>query len=109
MVCPKCGSDQVNHGLLNDIPYHKKLAIQIPRPSLNSIAKAKSYLKPDPVGIFARGRLCYGRNLPADFYVSLIKLLEDRGYNPIWLGEKQSVLPCPVPHITDFSRLPEAS
>jgi len=30
------------------------------------------------------------------------------GYNPIWLGEKQSVLPCPVEHITDFSRLPES-
>ena len=38
----------------------------------------------------------------------LIKLLEDLGYNPIWLGEKQSVLPCPVDHIVDFSRLPES-
>jgi hypothetical protein len=34
-------------------------------------------------------------------------MLESIGYTPIWLGEKQSTLACPLPHITDFSRLPE--
>ena len=59
-------------------------------------------------GIFDRGRVAYGRNLDPEFYLKLIKSLEDKGYNPIWLGEKQSVLPCPAEHIVDFSRLPEA-
>ena len=35
-------------------------------------------------------------------------MLEDKGYNPIWIGEKQSVMPCPVSHITDFSRMAES-
>ena len=26
----------------------------------------------------------------------------------IWLGEKQSTLPCPVDHVMDFSRMPES-
>ena len=69
---------------------------------------AKNYLKPNSVGIFARGRACYGRNLRPEFYVKLIDDLEKQGYSPIWLGEKQSVLPCPVDHIVDFSRLQES-
>jgi hypothetical protein len=35
-------------------------------------------------------------------------MLKDKGYHPIWLGEKQSTQPCPVPDVLDFSRLPEA-
>jgi hypothetical protein len=38
----------------------------------------------------------------------LIERLESQGYTPIWLGEKQSTIPCPVEHIVDFSRMPEA-
>lgn len=106
--CPACNSCDIERGLLNDIPYHKKFAVQIPRPSLKSLELAKKYLKPNPVGIFARGRVCYGRNLTSEFYRYLILYLEEQGYNPIWLGEKQSVLPCPVKHIVDFSSLPEA-
>ena len=30
------------------------------------------------------------------------------GYSPIWLGEKQSTLPCPVEDVVDFSRMPES-
>ena len=108
LACPKCNSKDIDKGILNDIVRHKKTVVQIPRPSIKSIRKAKTYLKPNPVGIFARGRIRYGRNLTPEFYVKLIKDLETQGYNPIWLGEKQSVLPCPVPHIVDFSRLPES-
>ncbi len=61
-----------------------------------------------PVGIFARNRQCYGRNLPSEFYKELIILLEDMGYTPIWLGEKASTLECPVDHIVDFSRMEES-
>lgn len=106
--CEKCNSEQIDRALLADIPYHKRFAVQVPRPSMKMLTAAKKYLKSNPVGIFARGRVMYGRNLRPEFYVELIKRLEDQGYNPIWLGEKQSVLPCPVDHITDFSRLPEA-
>jgi predicted Zn-ribbon and HTH transcriptional regulator len=106
--CPKCNSLDIEQGILHDIPYHKRLAVQIPRPSINHLNLAKKYLKPNSVGIFARGRALYGRNLPLDFYEKLIVLLKKNDFNPIWLGEKQSVLPCPVNDIIDFSRLPEA-
>lgn len=106
--CPYCGSYQVEWGFLANVFHHKKFAVQVPRPSLKMLEKAKGYLKPNSVGIFARSRVMYGRNLGLDFYVRLIEYLESRGYNPIWLGEKQSVYPCPVERILDFSRLPES-
>lgn len=106
--CPRCNSTNIDEGVLHDIPYHKRLGVQVPRPSIKYLNIAKQYLKPNSVGIFARGRALYGRNLPLEFYEKLICLLEKNNFNPIWLGEKQSVLPCPVPHILDFSRLPEA-
>lgn len=108
LVCPKCKSLDLEKGILNDVKRYKSTAILIPRPKSDVIVRARTYLKSNPMGIFARNRVCYGRNLTSDFYVKLIAQLESKGYNPIWLGEKQSVMPCPVPHITDFSRLPEA-
>lgn len=108
IVCPICSSKDIEKGLLNDVQGNKKFAVPIPCPSNKVIVKAKSYLKPNSVGVFARNRQCYGRNLTADFYTKLISQLEAQGYNPIWLGEKQSTLQCPVSHITDFSRLPES-
>lgn len=107
-MCEKCKSDNIDRALLADIAYRKRFAVKIPHPSKKAQVLAREYLKPNSVGIFGRGRLCYGRNLKPEFYVKLIENLEKQGYNPIWLGEKQSVLPCPVPHILDFSRLPEA-
>lgn len=106
--CGKCGSDNINRSLLANILHNKKFVVKIPKPSKKVQLKAKKYLKSNDVGIFARGRVCYGRNLKPEFYIKLINELESQGYNPIWLGEKQSVLPCPVDHITDFSRLPES-
>lgn len=106
--CNKCQSNNVERPLLANIPYHKQFAVPVPKPGKHIQAEAQKYLKPNSVGIFARGRVMYGRNLKPDFYVKLIDNLEKQGYNPIWLGEKQSVLPCPVSHIVDFSRLPES-
>lgn len=106
--CEKCGSTNVDPSLFSDILYHKKFAIPIPQPSEKAKLCVKKFLKPNPVGIFARNRTTYGRNLSPDFYIDLIKLLEKLGYNPIWLGEKQSVMECPVPHILDFSRMAES-
>lgn len=107
VACPKCKSTFISKSLLSDIPHHKKFCIRIPKPTTKTQNRAQNYLKPNAVGIFARGRAMYGRNLPPEFYVNLINLLESKGYNPIWLGEKQSVIPCPVDHILDFSRLEE--
>jgi uncharacterized Zn finger protein (UPF0148 family) len=108
VICPICKGTDTERSVLNNMAYSRKFAVQIPRPGPKMMAEAKKYLKENPVGIFARGRTLYGRNLSADFYVKLIERLEKQGYNPIWLGEKQSVQPCPVPHILDFSRLPES-
>jgi len=106
--CPKCYGANIERSLLADVGYYKTQAVPIPRPSPSIVERAKSMLGRNPVGIFARGRAAYGRNLPSSFYERLISLLESMGYNPIWLGEKQSVLPCPCPRITDFSRMPES-
>lgn len=105
-TCEKCGSDNVDWSLFANIPYYRKFAVHVPRPSIKAQKEAEKYVKPNAVGIFARNRKCYGRNLPPEFYVKLIERLEKKGFNPIWLGEKQSTLPCPVPYIEDFSRNP---
>ena len=106
--CRKCGSLHVTKSLFSDIPYWKKRRTPIPKPSEEKLEKAKGYLGNNPVGIIARSRKTYGRNLQPEFYVELIGLLESMGYTPIWLGEKQTTLECPVPHIVDLTRKPEA-
>ena len=108
--CPNCQAprDQLEVALLGDVNYWKPKATRLPKPAENKVVQAWQYLKPNSVGVFARGRDCYGRNLQPEFYVKLIKLLEDMGYNPIWMGEKQSTQPCPVEHILDYSRMPDA-
>ena len=106
--CPKCGSSHVDFGLFSDVQGWKKLAKRLPVPSPEKVALAESLAPPMTVGIFARDRKTYGRNLQPEFYVRLIELLERLNYKPIWLGEKQNTLPCPVEHIIDFSRMVEA-
>jgi hypothetical protein len=68
----------------------------------------EKYIKKPAVGIIARNRVTYGRNLSIDFYKDLIKLLEFLGYNPVWLGEKVTTYPCPVDHIVNFRDSPDA-
>lgn len=107
--CISCGGTNVEDSFFANPDKWKPFGIQIPRPSQEKIEAVRDkYLKPNSVGIFARGRKCYGRNLQPEFYSKLIKLLERLGYNPIWLGEKTSTLPCPEEHIVDFSRLSES-
>lgn len=108
--CPKCNTpkENIEIALLGDITYWKSQATPVPKPSESKMVQAWQYLKPNSVGVFARGRECYGRNLQPEFYIKLIALLEELGYNPIWMGEKATTLPCPVDHIFDFSRHPEA-
>jgi len=106
--CKFCGHPEVRQSLFGDIPHWKPQAVRIPTPADEKMEFAKKLLKPRSVGVFARGRICYGRNLQPEFYVGLIELLERLGYNPIWLGEKQTTQPCPVDRIVDFSRMEEA-
>lgn len=106
--CPACSSTYLTRSVLTDIANYKSQVRNIPRPSKDVIDWAKNLIKPNSVGIFARNRKTYGRNLPSEFYIKLISLLESMGYNIVWLGEKSSTLPCPVNHIVDFSRLDDS-
>ncbi len=107
--CRKCKSTCIRRSLLGDMEYHKKYTlIKLPEPSQEKIEYAKSFIKSNSVGVFARYRKCYGRNLQPEFYLKLINLLEEFGYNIVWLGEKQTTLPCPKEGILDFSRKPES-
>lgn len=107
-ACPHCKSTVIIRSIFTDIEEYKKTARRLPYPCQEKMDWAKSLLKPRTVGVFARGRKTYGRNLQPDFYVKLIQLLEEMGYNVIWLGEKQSTQSCPVPHVLDFSRMSES-
>lgn len=107
-LCPQCNSSNVTLPIIMDVKNWKEKRIPISMPSEEKVESVKKYLKKPSVGIFARGRAMYGRNLQPEFYVKLIKLLEDMGYNPVWLGEKVSVQPCPVDHVMDWSRMKES-
>ncbi len=108
-TCPRCGNKDVTGSLFGNVKYWKSKMVPIPRPSEEKLKEARKYLPANnPVGIVARNRTTYGRNLQPEFYVKLIKKLEDMDYSPFWFGEKQSTLACPVSHITDFSRMPES-
>lgn len=106
--CPVCKSTNLVRSIFTDIIENKPLAKRIPRPSKEVQEWAKTIISKPTVGIFARARKTYGRNLPPEFYVKLINDLEQMGYAVVWLGEKQSTLPCPVEHVFDFSRMKES-
>lgn len=107
-ACPSCNSTYIIRSFLTDTAEIKKTARRIPAPSADKLAWAQSLLKGPTVGVFARARKTYGRNLPPEFYVKLIALIRSMGWDVIWLGEKQNTLPCPVDDVLDFSRCPES-
>jgi hypothetical protein len=106
--CPFCKSDHIRRSLYGNPHYAKETAYRIPEPRPEKMVLAKELVGPAPVGVFARGRKAYGRNLPPEFYGKLLDLLKAKGYTPIWLGEEESTLPCPHPDVLDFSRMPES-
>jgi hypothetical protein len=108
LFCPKCNSKNISPSILGNVTYWKPKAVRVPKPLGSTMELAKKYISGNAVGIFARGRKCYGRNLQPEFYLKLISLLKEKNYNPIWLGEKATTQPCPDPSIVDFSRLPES-
>lgn len=105
--CPKCESDNITKSLFGDIRYWRQRMVPIPQSSEAKFKLAESYLGPNPVGIIARNRKTYGRNLQALFYQKLINLVRKLGYTPIWLGEKATTLACPDPSVIDLTRKPE--
>jgi len=107
-TCPQCGSSNLMPSIAGAVSYWKQRAVRIPPPEESKLESVRKYIGNKPVGIFARGRKCYGRNLQPEFYVGLIGLLRDMGYDPIWLGEKVSTIPCPVSDVVDFSRMEES-
>jgi hypothetical protein len=106
--CQKCGAIYPAIGLFDDCVASRKKACWVPSPDIEKVELAAKELPSNPVGVTARGRQCYGRNLTSEFYERLIWLLEDMGYNPVWLGEKATTLPCPCGRIFDFSRHPNS-
>lgn len=107
--CPQCSGDRVLWPIIGDVKYWKPRAVRIPFPSKEKESEARAILGGEnPIGIFARGRKCYGRNLQPDFYVSLISMFKDMGYDPVWMGERESILPCPVGGIVDLSIMEES-
>lgn len=106
--CPKCTSTNIVNSLFGDAEAARKTAIAIPKPSKDKMEWAAQLVTKPAVGVFARGRKTYGRNLTPEFYIKLLRLLQNLGYKPIWLGEKQSTLPCPVDDVFDFSRSEES-
>lgn len=106
--CPTCKGEDIQQSIYGDVEAARKTVCRIPKPSQEKIKLAEKYTKENTVGIFARGRKCYGRNLTPEFYVTLISTFKEMGYNVIWLGEKQSTQPCPVNDVLDFSRMEES-
>ena len=107
-TCPRCGGSNVLPPIIGNVAYWKPRAVRLPLPCGEKVERVSKYISGRPVGVFARARRCYGRNLQPEFYERLVCLLRDRGYEPIWLGERESTLACPVADVVDFSRMDEA-
>ena len=107
-TCPRCGSSNVLSPIIGNVAYWKPRAVRLPPPCEEKVRKVSKYISGRPVGVFARARRCYGRNLQPEFYERLVFLLRSKGYEPIWLGERESTLACPVGDVVDFSRMDES-
>lgn len=106
--CLKCRSLNVMPPILGNVAYWKTKAVRLPEPSPEKIKFASGLMSGSSVGVFARARKCYGRNLQPYFYERLVFLLRSKGYEPVWLGEKESTLACPIADVLDFTRMEES-
>lgn len=107
--CAKCLTVFPGVGLFNRMEEAKAEAVWLPKPREEKIERAKKYLPSNAVGITARHRKTWGRNLDPIFYERLVYLLEDMGYNPVWMGEKVTSLPCPFKRLVDYSSTEDAN
>lgn len=106
-VCERCRWVHPEPGIYRDVRAAASRAVWPAVPAPDKVAEAGRWVPPNAVGVVARRRKTYGRNLPALFYRRLVAQLEDMGYSPVWLGEPGSTLPCPCPHIPDLRAAPE--
>lgn len=101
--CPACGLTKIRQSLLsNPVDLRNKL-YPLPELKEEKIENIKAIMPKKAVAVFARKRDSYGRNLDKNFYLRLIDLLKEMGYNPVWIGEKNSSLECPDSEILDFT------
>lgn len=96
-ICVSCGRNYGTIGIYFQKDYSKGKWITTSEEAKNRIS-----LPENSVGICARNRVTYGRNLSIDFYKKLIYNLEDLGYNPVWFGEPDSTYECPFKRIPDY-------
>ena len=101
--CPNCGSTLFQKSIFNNIKDTKRKLHKILPLSQECLEWAHNITKNNSIGVIARNRTTYGRNLPINFYEKLLDYLIDCGYNPIWLGESCSTYPCPRSDVLDFS------
>lgn len=106
--CSKCGTVFPEEGLFSRLPESKNDAVWLPDPSPEKMERAKKYLPERAVGVTARRRKTWGRNLDEKFYEGLIYQLRDLGYNPVWIGEKVTSMPCPFKDVIDYSSSEDA-
>ena len=104
--------DLLAHVLVNEVfpnlKKYKEIASWPNLDSLDYVEPINKYLTPNSVGIIARNRITYGRNLPYSFYLDLISLLKSKGYEVVWLGEEASTYNCPQGLAVDYRSSPEA-
>lgn len=104
--CPKCGWATDPVGIYHDLRGAMAKAVWPPPPTAEKLAEVAEFTGPRCVGVTARARKCYGRNLSEGFYARLVLMLEDMGYRPVWIGERETTLPAPFSWVPDFSRHP---
>lgn len=102
-TCPSCSCGDLSRSLFATMPDCFEDACLPPKPGEEKMKWALENIPENSVGIFARSRKCYGRNLPPDFYLKLINEIKRLGMNPVWLGEPSTNLKCPAGDIFDFS------
>jgi hypothetical protein len=104
--CKVCNTIWPAVGFFHNLESSRELVRWLPNPRPEAFERVKSFLPPRAVGVNARNRKTYGRNLSIDFYKRLVVNIENLGYSPVWLGEPQSTYPCPFKRLPDFSSSP---
>lgn len=106
--CVKCGRGYSLPGLYSNIKSSFKKALWLPKISEEKIEFAKKIVLPNSIGLTARGRKCYDRNLSPEFYSKLVESLNQLGYSIVWFAEKGTTQPTPN-GVLDWSKFPESS
>jgi len=66
--CPQCQNKEFDPSIFDNMSEAKRGVVRVPIPSKEMLDRADEYIDDNTVGIFARGRKCYGRNLTPEFY-----------------------------------------